>query len=250
MSFTPKISIITVVYNDADGLETTIKSVANQTYKNIEYIVIDGASKDGTLDILKKNESKISVWKSEPDKGIYDAMNKGLALATGDYVWFMNAGDIIFSDNTLELIFTTCEANADVYYGETQEISMAGETIGLRRLKTPEQLNWLSFKSGMLVSHQSILIKKTLCKNYDTQYKISADIDWVIFALRKSKIIINTKLILSKFEVGGMSRQNIKTGLQERFKIMVKNYGFFSTALNHIPIAFNFFTYLIKNKRF
>lgn len=250
MNFTPKISIITVVYNDANGLETTIKSVASQSYKNIEYIVIDGASKDGTLERIKNNESKISTWKSEPDKGIYDAMNKGLALATGDYVWFMNAGDIIFAPNTLELIFTTCEANADVYYGETQEISMTGEPIGLRRLKTPEQLNWLSFKRGMLVSHQSILIKKTLCKNYDTQYKISADIDWVIFALRKSKKIINTKLILSMFEVGGMSRQNIKTGLKERFKIMVKNYGFISTTLNHIPIAFNFFAYLIKNKRF
>lgn len=250
MSFTPKISIITVVYNDAQGLETTLTSVANQSYKNIEYIVVDGASKDGTLEVIKKNEFKISVWKSEPDKGIYDAMNKGLALASGDYVWFMNAGDIIFSDNTLSEIFTNCEANADVYYGETQEINLEGETIGLRRLKTPEQLNWLSFKRGMLVSHQSILIKKSLCKKYDTQYKISADIDWVIYALRKSKKIINTKLILSKFEVGGMSRQNIKTGLQERFKIMVNHYGFISTALNHIPIAFKFFGYLIKNKRF
>lgn len=250
MSFTPKISIITVVYNDAQGLETTLQSVANQSYKNIEYIVVDGASKDNTLEVIKKNEAKISIWKSEPDKGIYDAMNKGLALATGDYVWFMNAGDVIYNNETLSDIFKTCEANADVYYGETQEINMAGEAIGLRRLKTPEQLNWLSFKRGMLVSHQSILIKKSFCKNYDTQYKISADIDWVIYALRKSKKIVNTKLILSKFEVGGMSRQNIKTGLQERFKIMVKHYGFFSTALNHIPIAFNFFSYLIKNKRF
>ena len=98
-----KISVITVVYNGIDLLRGTMESVFAQTYPNIEYIIIDGNSNDGTLELIKENESKITKWISEPDKGLYDAMNKGIKLATGDFLWFMNAGDRIFAKDTLML---------------------------------------------------------------------------------------------------------------------------------------------------
>src|SRR5688572_4810851 len=96
----PLLSIITVVYNGEQLLEKTILSILNQTYTNIEYLIIDGRSKDRTVDIIKKYENKISYWVSEPDKGIYDAMNKGMNAAKGDYIWFINAGDVIHAQNT------------------------------------------------------------------------------------------------------------------------------------------------------
>ncbi|HEY1007401.1 MAG TPA: glycosyltransferase, partial [Sphingobacteriaceae bacterium] len=111
-----KLSVITIVFNNARDIERTILSVLNQTYGNIEYIVIDGASTDGTLEVIKRYEDRL-ILKSEKDKGIYDAMNKGLALATGDYVLFMNSGDEIYAADTVEKVFATAPS-ADVYYGE------------------------------------------------------------------------------------------------------------------------------------
>jgi glycosyltransferase involved in cell wall biosynthesis len=245
----PSVSIITVVFNAGNALENTIKSVLSQTYPNIEHIIIDGLSSDSTVQIIKKYESKLGYWKSEQDKGIYDAMNKGLKAAKGDYVWFLNAGDELYSNDIVKFIFSGTK-NADVYYGETMDIDTAGNEIGLRRLKTPEKLNWRSLNMGMVVCHQSILIKKDIVKNYDLRYSISADIDWIIDALRKAKTVSNTHLILSKFQIGGMSRNNIVKGLFQRFFIMVRYYGFFPTAYNHILIGFKFFRFLFKNKRF
>src|ERR1700761_112956 len=137
--FDPRLSIITIVYNNASDIERTILSVINQTYKNIEYIIIDGASTDGTLNIIGKYRDSISKLVSEPDKGIYDAMNKGLQQATGDYVLFMNSGDEIYAGDTVEKIFNT-EPDADIYYGETEMINADGKSLGRRRHKAPKQL--------------------------------------------------------------------------------------------------------------
>lgn len=246
----PVFSIITVTWNAEKVLEKTIESIVGQTaFDHIEYIVVDGASKDGTKAIIEKYSDKISKWVSEPDKGLYDAMNKGLKMATGDYVWFMNAGDEIFAADVVENMLK-CQPDADIYYGETEEMSEAGDYIGMRRLQAPENLQFKSFKRGMLVCHQSIIIKRSLVGEYNLKYRISADQDWVISALHKAKSIVNTRLIISKFAKGGTSGQNIKKALIERFEIQSKHYGLFSTILNHIPIAIKFFWFLARNRRF
>jgi len=247
--YLPKISIITVVYNGAQTLESTIKSVVNQTYKNIEYIIIDGNSKDETLQIIKKFEDKISYWISEPDNGIYDAMNKGLNVSTGDYIWFMNSGDEIAGSTIVEE-FIHSNPESDIYYGDTVMIDTDGIEIGNRRLTPPEKLNWKNFKKGMLVSHQSFIVRKTITEPYNLKYKFSADFEWCLLAMKKANFITNTHLTLSKFLDGGITKQNIAAGLKERFKIMTKYYGLTSTCYNHISISLKFFSFLIKNKRF
>ncbi len=235
----PKISIITVVYNGQQLIERTVKSVFNQTYTNTEYLIIDGASKDNTLSVIKPYNSRITKIVSEKDKGIYDAMNKGLQLATGDYVLFLNAGDELFSSSTLEEVFNT-QNNADAYYGNTAVTNESGEQLGDRRLAPPEQLTWKSLKHGMCVSHQSFIAKRTLCSNYNPEYQISADFDWVINVLKKSKNVVNTHTYISKFLEGGASKQRQIQGLKERFKIMANQYGFIPTFWNHLYILLRY----------
>ena len=186
--FQPKLSVITIVYNNVRDIERTLLSVVNQTYPNIEYIVVDGASTDGTLELLKKYESKLSKLITEKDQGIYDAMNKGLALATGDYVLFMNSGDEIYAPDTVEKIFAT-EPDADIYYGETEMFDEHWQSLGRRRHQVPERFTWKSFRFGMSVSHQAIYIKRSLTEPYDLQYQLSSDIDWVIKCAKKAKKI-------------------------------------------------------------
>ncbi|MGZ3823055.1 MAG: glycosyltransferase family 2 protein, partial [Mucilaginibacter sp.] len=186
--FQPKLSVITVVYNNIADIERTMLSVLNQTYPNIEYIIVDGHSLDGTLEIIKKYEDKIKLI-SERDEGIYDAMNKGLAAATGDYVLFMNSGDEIYAPGTVSEIFATTD-DADIYYGETEMIAADGQSLGQRRHSAPPEFTWRSFKYGMNVSHQAIYIRRSLTEPYDRKYDLSADIDWIIRAAKKAKRIV------------------------------------------------------------
>ncbi len=246
----PLITIITVVYNSENLIEKTILSVLNQTYQNIEYIIIDGNSKDKTVEIIKKYESKLAYWKSEPDNGLYDAMNKGLAKATGDYICFLNSGDQLYSNDILEKAFGNLSGFPDIVYGETMIIDLRGNEIGLRRLKAPEKLTWKSFREGMLVCHQSIYVKKEIASEYDLKYRIASDFDWVLKALKSAGTVHNSGLILTKFLDGGINKKNIPRGLAERFRIMTIHYGFFSTLFRHLSIGTRFFFYFLKNKRF
>jgi glycosyltransferase involved in cell wall biosynthesis len=245
----PKISIVTVLYNNRVNFIKTLNSVKTQNYINIEYIVIDGGSTDGTLDVIKQNESVINKWISEPDKGIYDAMNKGINLATGDYIWFLNGGDMIYSDTTLKEIFSTGE-NADVYYGDTELVDDDGKSYGKRKLKTPpENLMWKSMIDGMVVTHQSLIIKKEIVTQYDLNFKHCADIDWTIKILKSSKTIINTHKIISRFLLGGYSRKNTMSSLFERIKILSKYFNVFYVLLNHIKLAYKFIIHIIKYRK-
>lgn len=244
----PKLSVITIVYNNAKDIERTMLSVLNQSYKNIEYIIIDGASTDGTLDIIKKHENRLAKLISEKDKGIYDAMNKGLAQATGDYVLFMNSGDEIYESTTVENIFATAP-NADIYYGETEMYDENWNSLGPRRHRAPEIFTWRSFKYGMNISHQAIYIKRSLTEPYNLKYKYSADIDWVIKIAKKASSIVNTRLYVAKYLVGGMSKQKHRESLKERFKIFSHYYGFVTNVINHVIIAFNLVFYFIKHRR-
>ena len=244
----PKLTVITIVYNNVRDIERTINSVLKQTYKSIEYIIIDGKSTDGTLTIIEKYKSNISKIVSEPDKGIYDAMNKGLALATGDYVLYMNSGDEIYDEQTVEDVFASAPG-ADIYYGETEMYNDNWESLGRRRHEAPDQFDWKSFKYGMSISHQAIYIKRSIVSPYDLQYKYSSDIDWIIKAAKKASNIVNVHRYVAKYLVGGMSKKKHSESLKERFEIFTKYYGLIPNLFNHIIIAFNLAFYFVKHRK-
>jgi glycosyltransferase involved in cell wall biosynthesis len=246
--FKPKLSVITIVYNNVRDIERTMLSVLNQTYTNIEYIVVDGLSNDGTLDIIKRYTNRIAKLISEKDEGIYDAMNKGLAAATGHYVIFMNSGDEFYAADTVEKVFAT-EKDADIYYGETEMINDAGESLGQRRHKAPKQFSWKGFKYGMSVSHQAIYIRRSLTQPYNRRYQLSADIDWILNAVKNAKRIVNVHQYVAKYLVGGMSKKKHKQSLLERFNIMKRHYGLLPTLFNHVVIAFKLSWYWLLHRR-
>lgn len=237
----PSVSIITVVYNAADDLRLTLENLLKIHYDNLELIVIDGGSTDGTRGVIEEHSVEISHWLSEPDEGIYDAMNKGLKMASGDYVWFINAGDTVCDEYVLENIFKGREQYADVYYGETLILSKEGEIKGLRRKKLPRRLTWHSLKAGMVVCHQSFIAMRDIVPMYDTKYRYAADIDWVIETLRRSKKIEYTHTILSVFREGGVSTSHRKESLIERFRIMRHYYGLFRTLISHVVFVAELF---------
>lgn len=234
---TPLFSIITVTYHAESVLEETILSVVSQTYHNIEYIIVDGASKDRTLSIVNKYRDKIQAVVSEPDKGLYDAMNKGLNMAKGEYVCFLNAGDTFHEDDTLQLIVHQLNKSnvlPDVIYGETALVDAQRHFVRMRRLQTPDTLNWKSFRQGMLVCHQAFIAKRALAETYDLNYRFSADFDWCIRVMKKASLLHNTRLNLIDYLDEGMTTKNRKASLKERFRIMAKHYGYISTVLHHI----------------
>jgi glycosyltransferase involved in cell wall biosynthesis len=244
----PTLTVITVVYNNVKDIERTLMSVLDQTYPHIEYIVVDGQSTDGTVAIIKSYSSRIKKLVSEPDKGIYDAMNKGLNLATGEYVIFMNSGDEFYANDTITKVFGTAK-DADIYYGETEMVDAERNSLGQRRHKAPENFTWRSFKYGMSVSHQAIYIRRSLVAPYDCKYQLSADIDWIIQAAKKARKIVKVEGYVAKYLVGGMSKARHRQSLQERFDIMRNHYGLLPTVFNHAVIAFNLAWYWLKNKR-
>lgn len=245
----PKISVITVVFNSIDFIGITIDSVLSQSYKQMEYIIIDGNSTDGTLDVIAGYKG-ISRVISEPDKGLYDAMNKGLEVATGDYVWFLNSGDQIYSIDTIETMVAGLNGAPDIIYGGTMIIDKVQNEIGDRRLKPPEKLTWKSFRQGMVVCHQSIIVKKELAPEYNLNYRLSADIDWAIRTTKGANLIYNSKQILSRFLEGGLTEHNIKEGLKERFRIMTKYYGLVPTILRHFLFGIRLTNFYLRHRRF
>ena len=237
---TPKFSIITVTYNAEATVEDTIQSVIAQTYHHIEYIVIDGASKDRTLSIVEKYRDSITYLVSEPDKGLYDAMNKGIRLATGDYLCFLNAGDSFHENDTLQQMVHTLKGNElpDVLYGETALVDHEGHFLRMRRLSAPEVLTWKSFRQGMLVCHQAFFAKRSLVEDYDPAYRFSADFDWCIRVMKKARTLHNTHLLIIDYLQEGMTTQNRKASLKERFRIMAEHYGWVSTVVYHAWFVF------------
>jgi len=220
----PVVTVITVVYNGQQFIERTVRSVQAQRGVALEHLIIDGASKDGTLSIVERMRNPATVVVSEQDRGIYDAMNKGLAKARGTFVIFMNAGDE-FADELALRRATDGNYSADFIYGNTLVV---------------DQLTWRSFNHGMCVSHQSMLVRRTLAVPFDLRYKISADIDWTIRVLKQCKVIINANAYIARFLEGGVSAARRKEGLKERFQIMRHHYGLIPTLINHLFIALRY----------
>ncbi|MCL7988557.1 glycosyltransferase [Sphingobacterium sp. lm-10] len=242
----PVISIITIVYNNVRDIGYTLSSVAEQSYPHVEYIVIDGASTDGTLGVIQNYASHIDLLVSEKDGGIYDAMNKGLALATGDYVLFLNSGDTLFDANTLHTIVAQGN-DADIIYGETKLVDEGRHIVGDRRHKAPAHFDWRSFRYGMNVCHQAIYVKRNIASPYDANYQLSADIDWVIRAAKKAKTTQFVDAVVAKYLVGGMSQKRHRQSLIERYAILKKHYGTLANLFNHLIIAGRLVSYRIKH---
>lgn len=244
----PLVTIITVTYNSAHVLEGTMRSVLAQSYPHIEYIIIDGASTDHTAVILglmkNLNERLLNAKRlhivTEPDEGLYDAMNKGLALAQGDFVLFLNAGDRLFSPDTIEKMMEHYTPETDVLYGEVMLVSEARRHLGTRSQltsrKLPEKLTWRSLLRGMVVSHQAFMARRELAPPYRTD-NLTADIDWVIEVLKKSRRTVNTGLIVAEYLVGGLSVKRHRRSLRDRFEVMRHHYGLLPTLLAHVWFA-------------
>jgi glycosyltransferase involved in cell wall biosynthesis len=236
-------SIITVTFNAEKVLEHTILSVINQTCPQIEYIIVDGDSSDRTKEIITQYASGLAFVISEPDRGLYDAMNKGLRIATGDYVWFLNAGDVLPHSNIVSELAAIATQNKlpDILYGETDLMSQEGKIIAGRRLKAPETLTWKHFRMGMLVCHQSFIAKREIAEEYDLQYRFSADFDWSIKCMKSAKTIVNSRLCLVNYLYEGLTTSNRKASLKERYAIMCKYYGAFATSVLHIWFAARYY---------
>ncbi|MFR0835800.1 MAG: glycosyltransferase family 2 protein [Barnesiella sp.] len=246
----PLFSIITITFNAGLTLRPTLESVSKQTFNDFEYIIVDGASTDNTLNIVSDYRHIITHTISEKDKGLYDAMNKGLRNASGEYLIFLNAGDSFYNEDTLKIIaeYININNNPDILYGETALVNSKRNFISMRRLKAPEKLSWKSFRKGMLVCHQAFIARRTIAPEYDLTYRFSSDFDWCIRCMRQAKIITNTHTILINYLNEGVTTKNRKLSLKERYRIMVKYYGSIPVVLWHLWFAARFFTARLTGK--
>lgn len=255
----PKISIITVSYNAERLIERTFKSVEAQDYPYIEHILVDGASQDGTLRQVHRYMERNSTARhrreitcvSEGDRGIYDAMNKGIMLATGRYLVFLNAGDCLHAPDTISCVVRTIcfsEPMPAIVYGDTHIVDAEGRFLMPRRLSPPEVLTWRSFQQGMLVCHQSFYVRTDLARelHYDLHYRFSADFDWCIRLMQSAEQralpIVSTETVLTDYLNEGATTQNHRKSLWERFRIMAHHYGLWRTVVHH-------FGFIIHKKR-
>jgi glycosyltransferase involved in cell wall biosynthesis len=238
MSQSPKVSVITITYNAEDFLERTIKSVIEQDYDNIEYVIIDGKSKDGTAQIIEKYRSNINVLVCEPDKGLYDAMNKALDNATGDYIVYMNAGDVMRDSHSLSDVMKGSN-NADIVYGIAVKVDEAGNQRPWHK-KTPSasQLSAKSFINGMIICHQCMIVKRSSAVKYNLSIKIAADIDWSIRTMKNVKTKHFNNDVFCLFLEGGVSDERRVQAIKERFMIGVKHFGWLTTLSMQFGILF------------
>ena len=214
----PLISIITVSYNAASSIEQTILSVINQTYSNIEYIIIDGGSTDGTIDIIKKYDKKIDFWISEKDKGVYDAMNKGIINAHGKYINFMNTGDTFFNELVISNFVSKANNSATIIYGDTMIYLSKGKFH-----QKPKDIKLIN--SQMIFGHQATFILTTYHQDnlYDISYKSSADYNFIYQAYNKGVEFQYIPFIVANYNgAEGISKNIFLSKIEDR-KIQKKN---------------------------
>lgn len=275
-----KISIITITYNAGAQLSRTAESVLAQSYPNIEHLIIDGASTDDTLERANEYQQQSLAASShevriisEPDDGLYFAMNKGLALSTGDYVVFLNAGDTLPDSGTLKKVVSTARfpnsryvdpdtaprhariaklpaVNKDeplpaVIYGDTDIVDEEGHFLRHRRLCPPKGgLSWRSFQRGMLVCHQAFYTRGDIARqcSYDTTYRYSADVDWCIRVMKKAEeqgsALRNVHAVVANYLSEGQTTAHHRESLVERFRVMRHHYGLLTTIARHVSFVF------------
>ncbi len=245
-----KITVATVTYNAGKLIGRTIESVERQTYPHVEHLIVDGNSQDDTLEHIHHYQERNSIAAvpheiaciSEPDEGLYDAMNKAIDMATGDYILFLNAGDCLHDSDTLAQIAQAVPDNRNlpaVIYGHTNLVDEQGNFLRRRRLDPPAHLTWRSFKNGMLVCHQAFFARLDLAKkiHYNRNYRFSADFDWCIRIMREGSRralpLVNAHIVVADYLNEGMTTRNHKASLRERFHIMTVHYGLLTTLFRH-----------------
>ena len=239
----PLFSIITVTYNAESTVGRTIGSVASQTCRLFEHLIIDGDSSDGTLDIAERMSRDYGARiLSSPDQGIYDAMNKGMAEAKGDYLIFLNAGDKFHSPDTLQLLADAIMDNdyPGVVYGQTDIVDNSGRRICGRHLQAPETLTLDSFRNGMVVCHQAFVPMRRIASNYDLRWRFSADYEWCVRVLQHSRRNVCVDAVTVDYLQEGTTTRNLRRSLMERYRIMCYYFGFWSTTLRHIKFLGRF----------
>ncbi|MDD6802574.1 MAG: glycosyltransferase family 2 protein [Prevotellaceae bacterium] len=251
-------SIVTITYNADNVLGKTVDSVFSQTYPHVEHVIIDGASTDDTLQVAQdymqrsyaaSNGHEIRIV-SEPDNGLYDAMNKGLRQVSGDYVLFLNAGDFFPDSEVLSNIARNVglegvsrEKLPVVLYGNTDIVDNDGRFLRHRRLQPPANLSWRSFRHGMLVCHQAFYARLDIAKTvpYDCRYRFSADVDWCIRIMKEAEIrhlpLLNLHLVVANYTEEGQSTIHHRESLNERYQIMCHHYGKIPTIFMHLWFA-------------
>lgn len=247
----PLFSIITVCYNAEGCIAPTLESVDAQTCKLYEHIIIDGLSKDSTLAIVEQHSNPLRKVVSERDKGIYDAMNKGLGRACGEYVIFLNAGDAFHSPDVLQMLADAAMSHdfPGILYGNTVLVDSERRMLGDRHLTPPDRLDYKSFANGMLVCHQAFVPLRRITGLYDTRYRLSADYDWCIRCLQHSRRNCFVREVLIDYLYEGASTANRRRSLAERFKIMCRYYGTLPTVWRHIGFIPRFVKDRIRMKR-
>ncbi len=216
------ISIITATYNSAPAIQNALQSVNEQTYSNIEHLIVDGASKDNTLEVIKSQQNRVSKIVSEPDKGIYDALNKGVKVAKGEIIGFLHSDDVFATKHTLEQIQATFqESQADIVYGDLQYINQFDKTIRYWKSK-PFELNLLH--KGWMPPHPTVFMKRSVYekhKCFNLKYKIAADYDYMLRVFQDTSLkFIYVPQVITRMRVGGISNRNLKS----IFKKTVEDY--------------------------
>lgn len=249
-----KFTIVTCTFNAEHELQRTLDSVFHQSYADVEHLILDGLSSDRSVEMAqtykqRSDEARTGhevVVCSERDSGLYDAMNKGIARATGDYIVFLNAGDTFPSEATLEHIAHSIgdgEALPGVIYGDTDIVNDEGRFLRHRRLQPPAKLTWRSFRNGMLVCHQAFYALTTLAKDnpYNLNYRFSADVDWCIRVMKEAErrhlTLKNVDEVVVNYLDGGMTEKNHRASLRERFSVMRRHYGLPLTLIMHVWFA-------------
>lgn len=216
-----KVSIITISYNDLKGLKNTYQSIVQQTFRDYEWIVIDGGSTDGTKDFLQQHDAEIAYWCSEPDKGVYNAQNKGTEHAKGEYSIYMNSGDSFYAADVLEKVFEK-DIDADIIYGNWMLVFEDGKTrLGV----APEEADLAYFFDDNMC-HQSMLIRTEAVKNrpYDESFRIYADWEEWLALLIQGKRFEKTDMTICNFMVGGISTgDNASEKLKQERKAEIKH---------------------------
>ena len=238
------ITVITVVYNDAKGLKKTIESVVNQTYKNLEYIIIDGGSTDDGLEIIKQNESQISQWISEADKGIYDAMNKGIELATGEFILFMNAADTFYKNDSVAKLMSNIPSDVDLVYGNHEVLY--DSFIKTKKAQPPSEL-W----KGMICSHQSLFVRTAILKAKKFayhKYSIVADYHFIFSSWLEKRKFHYVNETIASYQSGGISESKlIETRWQTR-KVVLSKINNFRTQRYFVKLlAITYGTSWVRN---
>lgn len=253
-----KFTVVTITYNAAEALPRTLDSVAAQTYPHIEHLIVDGASTDGTVAMAREYAERTAVSgsghkavvTSEPDGGLYDAMNKGLQRATGDYILFLNAGDFFPNAGVIETVIrgggleqTPSGEWPAVLYGDTDIVDGEGRYLRPRHLRPPRRLTWRSFMHGMLVCHQAFYARTDIARGipYNLAYRYSADVDWCIRVMKEARrrrlTLVNVGAVVADYTEEGQTTEHHRESLRERYRVMVSHYGHIPTAVMHCWFA-------------